>query len=306
MARQDRQKQKQFSFNWENEPDEQAPSGNRAQGAPPDPAQGWSPPRRAPAPSGRPSPPPSAGTAPRQRAVPPPMHEEEEPAHPPVAADAGSIGRPQTVRRAAEAPAEDRTPSAARLQGDLQGALTVGQLLQEARNQVGLSVAAVANATKVPPAFVYSIEGDQLDRLPALVYSKSHIKHLCRAYGMEPDPVIEKFLQTVGAASEPKKPRQPKAAPPQTEKNGQVTYRLPGEDSPETKHGAGWTRGRVGAVAVVALLLLAIAYVMINKEGSGDGVPPAGDIVVRTEREIDYEQFVPPQVLPLKQLPMPR
>jgi transcriptional regulator with XRE-family HTH domain len=72
-------------------------------------------------------------------------------------------------------------------------ALTVGADLRRAREAAGLSLAAVADRTKVRPGILTAIEEDAHDRLPALTYTIGFVKAYARTVGLDPDAAADRY-----------------------------------------------------------------------------------------------------------------
>ncbi len=231
---------------------------------------------------------------------PSPQHQETDTPGP----QAGALGTPRP-RPANNA--DDDTPKA-EIPPDTISELTVGQIMQEARGQVNRSVAQVAQRTRIPPSFLYNLEADHLDRLPALIYSKSHVRHLCQDYGLDPEPVLEKFLAAVGAEPPKPKNRRMTIGTDADDENAPVAYHLPPDEDvtentsrfrniPARAIGVG-----LGALALLLALFMVVQTLRNRDTGEETPTPPAA---ASAPAEIDYERFVVPQVLPIKQLPMP-
>ncbi len=65
------------------------------------------------------------------------------------------------------------------------GNSTAGQLLQEGRVKVGLSIEQVSISTKIKNTFIESLERDDLDNLPASVYVNAYTRALCSLYNID-------------------------------------------------------------------------------------------------------------------------
>ncbi|QMW23045.1 helix-turn-helix domain-containing protein [Sandaracinobacteroides saxicola] len=74
-----------------------------------------------------------------------------------------------------------------------QEAVTIGAALRGAREAAGLSLADVADRTKVRPGILSLIEADEHDRLPALTYSLGFVKAFARTVGMDADAAAERY-----------------------------------------------------------------------------------------------------------------
>lgn len=63
---------------------------------------------------------------------------------------------------------------------------TIGEALRQAREKAGLTLAEIAERTKVRPGILAEIEADDHDRLPALTYSVGFVKAYARTVGIDP------------------------------------------------------------------------------------------------------------------------
>lgn len=70
---------------------------------------------------------------------------------------------------------------------------TVGEALRRAREAASLTLAEVAERTKVRPGILKDIEADDHDRLPALTYSLGFVKAYARTVGMDPNATAERY-----------------------------------------------------------------------------------------------------------------
>jgi cytoskeletal protein RodZ len=70
---------------------------------------------------------------------------------------------------------------------------TIGEALRQAREAAGLTLAEVAERTKVRPGILAEIEADDHDRLPALTYSLGFVKAYARTVGLDPNAAAERY-----------------------------------------------------------------------------------------------------------------
>jgi transcriptional regulator with XRE-family HTH domain len=70
---------------------------------------------------------------------------------------------------------------------------TIGAALARAREAAGLSLAQIAERTKVRPGILTDIEADAHDRLPALTYTIGFVKAYARTVGMDPDEAAQRY-----------------------------------------------------------------------------------------------------------------
>lgn len=81
--------------------------------------------------------------------------------------------------------------------------VTIGQRLRQAREAAGLSLADVADRTKVRPGLLTQIEADAHERLPALTYTLGFIKAYARTVGLDPGQAAEQFRLEAGSNDPP-------------------------------------------------------------------------------------------------------
>ncbi|MGL6042690.1 MAG: helix-turn-helix domain-containing protein [Sandaracinobacteroides sp.] len=72
-------------------------------------------------------------------------------------------------------------------------ARTIGSALKQAREAAGLTLAQVAERTKVRPGILTQIEADAHDQLPALTYSIGFVKAYARTVGLDPIAAAERY-----------------------------------------------------------------------------------------------------------------
>jgi cytoskeleton protein RodZ len=72
---------------------------------------------------------------------------------------------------------------------------SIGEALRRAREASGLTLAEVAERTKVRPGILAEIEADDHDRLPALTYSLGFVKAYARTVGLDPTTAAERYRQ---------------------------------------------------------------------------------------------------------------
>jgi cytoskeletal protein RodZ len=70
---------------------------------------------------------------------------------------------------------------------------TIGEALRRAREDAGLTLAEIAERTKVRPGILAEIEADDHDRLPALTYSLGFVKAYARTVGMDPIAAADRY-----------------------------------------------------------------------------------------------------------------
>ena len=89
------------------------------------------------------------------------------------------------------APVEDPMPP----QGAA-AALTSGAMLRQAREALGLHIAALAVSLKVPVKKLEALEADRFDLLPDTFFARALTSSVCRSLKIDPAPILEKLPKT--------------------------------------------------------------------------------------------------------------
>lgn len=82
---------------------------------------------------------------------------------------------------------------------------SLGAYLRELRVAKGLSLEAVARASRVGEGYLDALERDALDELPAPVFTKGFIRAYCQILGAPPDEALARY-QKLSSESEPQPP----------------------------------------------------------------------------------------------------
>lgn len=130
--------------------------------------------------------------------------------------------------------------------------VTAGALLRQAREAVGLHVAALAVALKVPVRKLEALEADRVDLLPDTVFARALAASVCRVLKVDAQPVLDRLPQTL--------------APRLVRDSDGIN--APFRGSGDTV-GQGW-RARMSkpvVLAVTALLLGAVALILLPAAG---------------------------------------
>jgi cytoskeleton protein RodZ len=85
------------------------------------------------------------------------------------------------------------TPSQEAIPKTAEIAQTAGSLLREARESVGLHIAALAVSMKVPVKKLEALESDRLDLLPDAVFVRALASSVCRTLKIDPTQILEKL-----------------------------------------------------------------------------------------------------------------
>ncbi|MGK2287015.1 helix-turn-helix domain-containing protein [Pedomonas sp. V897] len=71
--------------------------------------------------------------------------------------------------------------------------MSVGQLLRTRRLELDLDVSDIAAETRIPARFLYAIEDDQHEKLPALPFAVGFVRNYAKMLGLSPDMVCAQF-----------------------------------------------------------------------------------------------------------------
>ncbi len=70
---------------------------------------------------------------------------------------------------------------------------SAGHMLRRMREAAGVDPAVLASAMKVSLQKIEALENDQLDQLPDLTFARGLAAAICRAFGVDPAPVLERM-----------------------------------------------------------------------------------------------------------------
>lgn len=208
-----------------------------------------------------------------------------------------------------DGPTEDRPPPVAadaRVVRLAESGLELGQALMEARGARNLTVAEVCQRTRIAREFIEALEGDDIEQLPAPVYTRSYIRQLCSDYGIDPTPLVGAYEAMVGGRHRPLGRGRFVLASEDDDVSTTVQYTLrsAGEDAQTdaTRRPTAWL---VGLTAALVILVTAVAWgVRSVRERTAAADRPAMS-VAPAQPAVDLEEFITPQQLPLKELPLP-
>lgn len=145
-----------------------------------------------------------------------------------------------------------------------------GETLKSAREAKGLSTSEVAEATNMLKAIVEDLEKEDFSRIVAPIYGRGFVKLYCETVGLDPAPMIEKFMDILSGKSDlkikerPVKPQESvqipeeKEAPVQPPETEFSKYSTPlrAEYSQSQMLGPSIWRFALLAIAAIALVCL--------------------------------------------------
>jgi cytoskeleton protein RodZ len=118
--------------------------------------------------------------------------------------------------------------------------MDIGTELRQAREARGLSLAALAAATRIPPRALEGIERNDLSAIPPRPYARGFVATYAREVGLDPQQIVREYFAQFDTAPSPS----PRGEPPAGAPSGEPA-------SPR------WTgAGAVAAVATLALILI--------------------------------------------------
>jgi cytoskeleton protein RodZ len=166
---------------------------------------------------------------------------------------------------------------------------TLGEELRNRREQRGISLAEISEATRIGTRFLKGIETDNFSILPGGIFTRSFIRAYAKHVGMNEDEAIALYLQQVagpsaeqeaaaGSTPQPAPPEQSTHRPPPppklvlqkpvpaAERSGRfepVSFR----QSPSR---TSWPTIVIGAGIVIFIAIIVIALIKQLNQGSGD------------------------------------
>ena len=155
---------------------------------------------------------------------------------------------------------------------------SVGQMVARARTSAGLTVAQVADTTRIRATLVSAIEQDDFRLCGGDVYARGHLKSIATAVGLDPAEVVAQFDADRGAQRPASAPVQPVAAPVSvSSSSGSSLGALAGPlgisvESGRRGGGANWTA--VMALALVVVIGVAVISGLANRNGSTPTAQP--------------------------------
>ena len=135
--------------------------------------------------------------------------------------------------------------------------LTVGQTVARARTAAGMTIAQVAEQTRVRGTVISAIEDDDFRLCGGDVYARGHLKSIATAVGIDPVAIAAQFDEQRGAARIAAAPVEPIAQPTQVAARDGGSHGLAslagtlGASVSGGRRGANWTAVMALALAVI-------------------------------------------------------
>jgi transcriptional regulator with XRE-family HTH domain len=135
-----------------------------------------------------------------------------------------------------------------------------GDRARRQRERRGVSLEAIAQATKVPASLFAALERGDCSRWPGGVYSRAYVRAYAEAIGLDPDETVEDFsaafADTVFPDAQGRPPVRRAAAP---------ALRLSMDDQPEVRHGRVFRRvALAGADAIIVSALAWLSHLLFG------------------------------------------
>src|SRR5215472_5603997 len=187
-------------------------------------------------------------------------------------------------------------------------AMSIGEVLAEARRRAGLSVTEVSQLTGIRGTVIAGIEGDDFSACGGDFYARGHIRSIARAVGADPEPLIEEYdlarlgpQALTGEVTEPLTPaRTPQHRRPEpVTAIGRHQRRPPAEPvAPTGRHQRLRHRPALAvALGVVVVAGLGVAGYLLASPGQG-AAPSAGTHRATPHQAGRASQAAPAQATP--------
>src|SRR5258708_2746727 len=72
---------------------------------------------------------------------------------------------------------------------------TFGARVRQHREQRGISLAEIAERTKIKASMLEGLERDDVSQWPAGIFRRAYVRAYANAVGLDPDPVVTEFLE---------------------------------------------------------------------------------------------------------------
>lgn len=160
---------------------------------------------------------------------------------------------------------------------------TLGEELRQRREQRGVSLAEISEATRIGTRFLKAIETDNFSILPGGIFTRSFIRAYAKYVGMNEDEAIALYLQHAAGAEQPatveaapQKEAQPPTpvAPEPRPKPANVTVEPAKRYEPVSYRAstprASWPTIVIGGGIVIFVVLIVLALVKQLNQGSAE------------------------------------
>jgi cytoskeleton protein RodZ len=167
---------------------------------------------------------------------------------------------------------------------------TLGEELRQRREQRGISLAEIAEATRIGTRFLKAIETDNFSILPGGIFTRSFIRAYAKHVGMNEDDAIGLYLQQIAGpgADQPEPPaaavaqtptpseepskraRSPKLVPQKSAPTPDRSRRFEPVTFRQSPSRTSWATIVIGAGIVAFIAIIVIALVKQLNQGAGE------------------------------------
>lgn len=188
------------------------------------------------------------------------------------------------------------------------GDLSLSEMMVDARGAANLTRRQTIQKTNVPAEFIESIEAGAWADISDDFYARVYVNRLCEAYQIDPGPVLERLEEKLDEhADEDGGSGFGVAVGEGTDGKGPQVYHLPRTGMESEDEGGVPLARWIISLSLAALILLVAGGLGIQWWRGGDRKASPDEVEAADQTHVlDLEQFMPPQQLPLKELPVPR
>lgn len=168
----------------------------------------------------------------------------------------------------------------------------IGHILREARENKGLSLEDIQDKTRINVRYLAALENGQYSALPTPVHTRGFLRNYARALGLDPQPLVERYLAGQGAEYPVIAPSNQEISPdaPLVERQDQPFF----DPVNLEVNGKGFTAGTTTGggsggllqVAIIIALVVALALIanrfipmLFNSSDGGSAVEEIGTAV---------------------------
>ena len=129
-----------------------------------------------------------------------------------------------------------------------------GDRVRRQRERRGVTLEAIAKATKIPASLFAGLERGDCSRWPAGVYSRAYVRAYAEAIGLDPNEAVEDFTAAFAGTVWPDSAG---ANAPRRTKPATAPLRLSMDDQPEVRQGRTLRRSALALVDLIVAFTLA-------------------------------------------------
>jgi len=195
---------------------------------------------------------------------------------------------------------------------------TLGEELRQKREQRGVTLAEISEATRIGTRFLKAIETDSFSILPGGIFTRSFIRAYAKYVGMNEDEAIALYLQQVNPQT-PDQPATPEAPPPVATKRSTPTLVAaspPAKSEPSPRRfepvayrqaasRISWPTIVIGGGIVVFVVLIVLAVVKQLNKGGQESASQATSVPQKNAPPEPPPQNAAPRPLPSTETQQP-